>query len=182
MKKCGVLYYSSTPIFGCVYLQDAEESRENRKEDWTPISRLTVESKSVNVRFSVIKKGQTRLVTANASGKRHLIRECIVGDKSAIISLNLWNEDVDEIDIGKSYELLNGYISIYDESMSLAKGRWGIIREASSSIIQVDGSIDMSRPFMGRPIRKRKKRSPTGRSFQGTPGRETKGYCSRKGF
>ncbi len=112
----------------------------------------------------------------------HLINESVVGDESAIINLTLWNHDIDEIEPGKTYELLNGHINIYDESMSLIKGRWGIIREGKPSIVQVDGSLDMSRPFMGRPNRRKRKRSQTGRSFQGTPGREIKGYCSRKGF
>ena len=163
-------------------LQDVGESIDTQEEVWTPISKLTVESRAVNVRFSVVKKGTQRQVTARATGKPHLITECVVGDESAIIALTLWNDDIDEIETGKSYELLNGYISLYDESMNLSKGRWGIIREASSEIVQVDETTNMSRPFMGRPKRRKQKRSPTGRSFQGTPGRESKGYCSRKGF
>ncbi len=163
-------------------LQDVGESTEIREDNWTQISKLTVESRAVNVRFSVIKKGPSRQVTARTTGKPHLITECVVGDESAIITLSLWNEDIDEIDCGKTYELVNGYINLYDESMSLAKGRWGSIRVASSNIQQVDGTTNMSRPFMGRPKRRKQKRSPTGRSFQGTPGRESKGYCSRKGF
>ena len=163
-------------------LHDVGESIEIQDEDWTPISKLTVESRAVNVRFSVVKTGPSRQVTARATGKPYLITECLVGDESAIITLTLWNEDIDEIETGKTYELVNGYINFYDESMSLSKGRWGIIRATSLDIAQVDGTINMSRPFMGRPKRKKQKRSPTGRSFQGTPGRESKGYCSRKGF
>ena len=163
-------------------LQDVGESTEVQECDWSPISTLTVESGAVNVRFSVVKKGTTRQVTARATGKPHLINECVVGDESAIITLTLWNEDIDEIETGKTYELLNGYISIYDECMSLSKGRWGTVRVAPLDIVQVDGTKNMSRPFMGRPKRRKYKRSPTGRSFQGTPGRESKGYCSRKGF
>lgn len=163
-------------------LQDVDESTEIQEKDWTPISKLTVESRAVNVRFSVVKKGSPRQVTARATGKPHLITECVVGDESAIITLTVWNDDIDEMETGKSYELLNGYISLYDESMSLSKGRWGSIRMAPSEILQVDGTTNMSRPFMGRPKRRNYKRSPTGRSFQGTPGRESKGYCSGKGF
>jgi ssDNA-binding replication factor A large subunit len=163
-------------------LQDVGRSVAVPEEDWTLIAELTVESRAVNVRFSVIKKGAQRQVTQRATGKPHLITECVVGDESAIITLTLWNEDIDEIDNGQTYELLNGYVSIYDECMSLSKGRWGSIRIASNAITKVDGTIDMSRPFMGRPKRRKQKRSPTGRSFQGTPGRESKGYCSRKGF
>ena len=170
-------------IYGCVStLHDVGETIEIQEENWTPIAKLTVESIAVNVRFSVIKIGSPRQVTARATGKPHLISECIVGDESAIITLTLWNEDIDEIEIGKTFELQNGYINIYDECMNLSKGRWGTIRLSSSDIVQVNGTINMSRPFMGRPRRRKQKRSPTGRTFQGAPGRESKGYCSRKGF
>ncbi|MHA2320561.1 MAG: hypothetical protein ACXACG_02800 [Candidatus Thorarchaeota archaeon] len=118
-----------------------------QEADWIPISKLTVESRAVNVRFSVINIGSSRQVTAKATGKSHLITECVVGDESAIITLTLWNYDIDEIETGKTYELVNGYISLYDESMSLSKGRWGIIRVASSDIVKVDETINMSRPF-----------------------------------
>ncbi|MFX1560579.1 MAG: hypothetical protein ACFFBL_08315 [Promethearchaeota archaeon] len=158
------------------------ETLEVQEKDWTPISKLTVESRAVNVRFSVIEKGKPRLVTARATGKPHLLSECVVGDESGIIILTLWNDDIDEVEVGKTFELQNGYINIYDECMSLSKGRWGTLRAASLDIVHVDRTIDMSRPFKGRPKRRKKKRSPTGRSFQGTPGRESKGYCSRKGF
>jgi hypothetical protein len=170
-------------IYGCVStLHDVGKTIEVQDEDWTSIAKLTVESRAVNVRFSVVKIGTPQQVTARATGRPHLISECIVGDESAIITLILWNEDMDEIEVGKTFELHNGYINIYDECMSLSKGRWGTICLASSDIVQVDGTIDMSRPFMGRPRRRKQRRSPTGRSFQGTPGRESKGYCSRKGF
>ncbi|MFW9786542.1 MAG: hypothetical protein ACFFE2_00710 [Candidatus Thorarchaeota archaeon] len=158
------------------------DSIEIQNDEWTQISDLTVESRAVNVKFCVIGKKPPRQVTARVSGRIHLISECVAGDESAIITLTLWNEDIDEIELGKTYELVNGYVTLYDECMSLTKGRWGIIRCASSEITQVDGTIDMSRPFMGRPKRRKQKRSPTGRSFQGTPGRESKGYCSRKSF
>jgi len=163
-------------------LQDVSESVAIPEKDWTLISKLTVESRAVNVRFSVIKKGSQRQVTARATGKPYLITESVVGDESAVITLTLWNEEIEEIENGQTYELLNGYVSIYDECMSLSKGRWGNIRIASNAITKVDGTVNMSRPFMGRPKRRKQRRSPTGRSFQGTPGRESKGYCSRKGF
>ena len=163
-------------------MQDVSESREIQDDEWIPIAKLNVDSRAVNVRFSVVKKNAPRKVKVQATGKPCLLCECIVGDESAIIILTLWNEEIDGVETGKTYDLLNGHISIYDESMSLSKGRWGTIRLSSSGISQVNSTIDMSRPFMGRPKRRKRSRSPTGRSFQGTPGRESKGYCSRKGF
>lgn len=163
-------------------LYDIEESMQLEETKWTPISGLTVESRAANVRFRVIKKGMPRQVTSRATGRAHLVIDCVVGDGSGIITLTLWNDDIDDIQLDKTYDLLNGQISMFDECMSLSKGRWGKIRVASLEVTQVDRTTDMSRPFMGRPKRRKHTRSPTGRTFQGTPGRESKGYCSRKGF
>ena len=170
-------------FYGCVsILHDIVDSKETEACDWALISGLTVESQAINVRFNVIKKGTPRQVIARATGRAHLISKCVVGDTTAIITFTLWNDDIDEIQTGKTYELINGHITIFNECMSLSKGRWGSIQVASSEIVQVDDTIDMSRPFMGRPKRGKHVRSSTGRTFQGTPGRESKGYCSRKGF
>ena len=160
----------------------AQENATTRQYDWTPIAQFTREIRKVNVRFNVIKKGKTRIVTQRSVGRKHEISDCIVGDSTAIVNLTLWNEAIDAIEQGHTYELLNGYINLYDECMILSKGRNGTIVESAVPIITVNGQIDMSRPFMGKPKRRKKPRSAAGRSLSGAVGRETKGFCSRKSF
>lgn len=150
--------------------------------EWTLIAQLTEKTRSVNVNFRVLKKGKTRVVTQRVSGRKFEIAESRVGDQTAIINLTLWNEDIDTIEEGRTYTLLSGSINVYDECMSLTKSRRGELLESLVPIEIVNEQIDMSRPFMGTPKRKKKPRSPTGRSFRGTAGREAKGYCSRKSF
>lgn len=150
--------------------------------DWTQIVQLTEKTRMVNTHFRVLKKSKTRIVTQRMSGRKFEIAECIVGDQTAIINLTLWNEEIDVIVEGRTYTLLNGLINAYDECMSLTKGKRGELIESLNPLENVNGQVDMSRPFMGKPSRRKKPRSPTGRSFQGTAGREAKGYCSRKGF
>lgn len=146
------------------------------------IEQLIQESRGFNVRFKVLKKGKTRIVTNRITGRKHEISDCIIGDSSAIMNLTLWNEDIDTIEPSRTYELLNGYINLYDECMTLSRGRLGELSESNIPINDVNEQIDMSRPFMGKPKRRKKPRSPTGRSFRGSAGREAKGYCSRKSF
>ena len=150
--------------------------------DWTLIEQFTQESRCVNVRFKVVKKGKTRIVSERASGRKHEISDCIIGDSSAIMKLTLWNEDIDNIEPNRTYELLNGYINLFDECMTLSRGRRGELVESTISIIEVNEQLDMSSPFMGKPKRRKKPRSATGRSFRGSAGREERGYCSRKSF
>ena len=163
-------------------VQKNATTRQHDFDTWTPIAQFTREIRKVNVRFNVIKKGKTRIVTQRSTGIKHEISDCIVGDSTAIVNLTLWNEDIDTIEQGKTYELQNGYINLFDECMILSKGRRGSLVESVITITTVNGQIDMSRPFMGKPKRRKRQRSSTGRSLSGAVGRETKGFCSRKSF
>jgi len=163
-------------------VQVDDTHKQNNSIDWKLIAQFTQESRQVNVRFRVLKIGKIRIVTERASGRKHEISDCIIGDSSAIINLTLWNEDIDSVKSDQTYELLNGYINLFDECMTLSRGRRGELSESSIPINDVNEQVDMSRPFMGKPKRRKKPRSPTGRSFRGTAGREAKGYCSRKSF
>jgi len=159
--------------------------QENEQFDfsiWTHIAQFTRKLRQVNVRFKILKKGKTRIVTQHNTGMKHEISDCIVGDSTAIVNLTLWNDDIDAIEQGRTYELLNGYINLYDECMILSKGLKGKLVESLIPINTVNDQIDMSRPFMGKSKRRKRQRSATGRSFSGITGRETKGFCSRKSF
>lgn len=163
-------------------MQVSDTPEQSNSIDWTLIEQFIRESRRVNVRFKVLKKGKTRIVTERASGRKHEISDCIVGDSSAIVNLTLWNEDIDSVLLDRTYELLKGYINLFDECMSLSRGRRGVLVESTISIIDVNEQIDMSRPFMGKSKRRKKPRSATGRSFRGSAGREARGYCARKSF
>jgi hypothetical protein len=134
------------------------------------------------MRFRVLEKEKTRQVIARGTGRVHQVSNCVVGDTTAVVTLTLWNDDIGEIEVGNAYELVNGYIKIYDECMNLGRGRWGLFKQSQRDILKINREVDMSRPFMGRPKARRKVRSPTGRTFSGTAGRESRGYPSRKSF
>jgi len=159
-----------------------KENTSATSDTWTPIAKFTRETGMVNVRFNLIKKGEIRAVTQPSVGRRHQISDCIVGDSTGIVNLTLWNEDIDTIEQGYTYELRNGFLNLYDECMILSKGKGGTLVESGVQITTVNGQIDMSRPFMGKPKRRKKQRSSTGRKLSGAVGRETKGFCSRKSF
>ncbi|MFX1483405.1 MAG: hypothetical protein ACFFCP_09470 [Promethearchaeota archaeon] len=157
---------------------------ENRESEitWTPISELTVDSQTVNVQFKVLEKEKPRRVVAKSSGRPYQICNCVVGDSTGVITLTLWNEDIENLELFKTYELVNGYVTIYDECMNLGKGRQSELRESVHEIVDPNLNVNMSIPFMGKPRRRKKKRSKTGRTFSGISGRERRGYPARKSF
>jgi len=163
-------------------LQESSGSSNEQEVNWTSIAELTVESRAVNVRFRVLEKERTRQVIARSTGRLHHVSNCVVGDATAVVTLTLWNDDINEVKVDKTYQLVKGYINIYDECMNLGRGRWGEFKQSNMDILKINQEMNMSRPFMGRPKGRRRNRSSTGRTFSGTAGRESRGYPARKSF
>ncbi len=148
---------------------------------WTDIIHLTPDSRGVNVRFRIFNRRARKQVTSKASGRKHEIAIIEIADSTARINLILWNYDIDLVENDDDYCLLNGYITLHDECMSLSKVRNGAIRKASKSIELMKDDIDMSRPFIWKPKRQTSRPS-TSRTLNGSSGRHVRRYASRKSF
>ncbi|MHA1903629.1 MAG: hypothetical protein ACXADL_05180 [Candidatus Thorarchaeota archaeon] len=146
------------------------------------IASLNPKSHAVDVIFKVIHLGQSRVVKARSSGRLHYVTDAIVADSSAKITLTLWNEDTDSLILGRTYLLKGGYINVHDRCMRLTRARTGEFIPTNQDIGQVNDSVDMSKPFAGEKPPRRKHRTSTGRTFHGSPRRESRGYCGRKEF
>ncbi len=161
---------------------DVEDGQETISPAWTSISEITPHRREVTVKFKVLLVEEPRRVVSRKWGTNHLVAEAVIGDPSAKITLILWNHDVEAVQVGKTYMLHKGRVTVYDECMQLTVGRQGEIVELDESIDNINESVDMSKPFMGQSPRRKRPRSKTGRSFRGNPGREGKGYCTWKSF
>lgn len=161
---------------------DVEREQKAISPASTSISEITPHSHEVTVKFMVLSLGEPRRVASRKWGTSHLVAEAVIGDPSGKITLTLWNHDTETVQVGKTYLLRRGRVTVYDECMQLTVGRQGEIDELDESIEDIDESVDMSKPFMGQSRRRKKPRSKTGRSFRGDPGREGKGYCTWKSF
>ena len=148
----------------------------------TDIAEITPESGHISVRFRVLSMEEPRTVTSRKWGTKHLLTEAVVGDSTGIVTLTLWNLERDYIEVGGTYLLRGGRVTMYDECMQLALGRQGEIAQSEYPIESINESMDVSRPFMGLAPRRKRPRSKRGRSFRGDPGREGKGYCTWKSF
>ncbi|MHA1958659.1 MAG: hypothetical protein ACW99U_00355 [Candidatus Thorarchaeota archaeon] len=124
-----------------------------------------------------------RIVSSASSQRRHLVTKAIVADESGRIDMILWNDDVEELHVNKSYSLKGGHVKVYEECMQLNRGRLGRLEKSVENLKEINQTLNMSTPFMGRKRRMKKRpRSRSGRTLGGVPGREKKGYCASKGF
>jgi hypothetical protein len=158
-----------------------DSQKEDAKIVWTNIIHLTPDSHSVNVRFKIVRRGERRQVTSASFGRKYEIATFEIADSTARITLILWNDDIDLLEKDGDYCLLNGYVTLHDECMSLSKGRRGAIDKSSISLELIKEETNMSVPFAWKPKRQLS-RPTTTRTLGGSAGREVRRYSSRKSF
>lgn len=89
------------------------------------ISELKPYDKNINVFFEVVSVGEPRSVINQRSGDTHEVADVVVGDETGTMILSAWNETIDELEVGKTYKLNNGYVNLFRGHMRLAIGRYG---------------------------------------------------------
>ncbi len=146
----------------------------------TAICNLEPSMAFLKIRFKVLDIVEHRIVTSRRTERHYRIVVARIADTTGMIDLVLWDNDIDLIETGRSYLLINGYVQVYNESMALKKGADGTIRCITSSGFSTISSKDMSKPFAWKDTKK--KEATTGRTFSGRAARESRGYCVKKDF
>lgn len=94
---------------------------------------------NVDLIFKVLEKNEERMTR---SGNR--VVEALVGDETGVVIMTLWENDIDKIEEGKTYNLKNGYVTLFRGSMRLTIGRSGSVEEAEAEIEEVNRDNNVS--------------------------------------
>ncbi len=108
------------------------------------ISELKPFDKHVNVLFKVVEVGEPRSVTNRNSGETHEVADVVVGDETASIILTAWNDTIDDLEEGQTYQLNNGYVTLFRGHMRLSVGKFGQIEPSEDDIAEVNGDVNRS--------------------------------------
>jgi replication factor A1 len=100
--------------------------------------------KSLNITFKVIEKGEEREVTSRRDGETHRVVDATAGDATGTVFLSLWDDNIEAVEVDKTYRLEKGYTSLFQGHLRLNIGRYGEISEAEEAIEEVDAENDMS--------------------------------------
>ena len=103
------------------------------------ISELRPRQAVEDIVFKVLELGEERVTS---SGNK--VVEAVVGDETGIVKLTLWNEAISKVDVGKTYELKNGYVTLFRGNMRLTVGRNGELVESEKEIQDINTSNDVS--------------------------------------
>lgn len=116
----------------------AEETNEIQIETLKP------QIKNVTVSFKVVEKSEAREVNSRHTGEIHRVVDAIVGDSTGIVSIPLWDDSIENFEVGKTYRLENGYTGLFRGNLQLKMGRDSIVKKAETEIEAVNSDVNMS--------------------------------------
>jgi replication factor A1 len=108
------------------------------------VEELTPQSRRVNTTVKIISINPVREVTSRRDGSSHRVAEALVADETASVLLTLWNETIDDVREGDTYDVRNGYVTLFRGSMRLNTGRYGSLMPSEEIINETNETNNMS--------------------------------------
>ena len=90
------------------------------------ISELTDGARNVDLEAEVSEKGETRTVNTRFGNEAN-VADVKIKDDSGEITLSLWNEDINKVEIGSKIKIENGYTNSFRGEVKLNVGRYGTL-------------------------------------------------------
>ncbi len=96
------------------------------------ISELKAGASNVDVKAEVTQKEEPREVVTKY-GKRLSVASIMLKDDSGSISMSLWGEDIEKVNVGDMVEVTNGYVTEFRGTPQLSAGKFGKIEVVGKS-------------------------------------------------
>ena len=117
---------------------------EEREPIEATVAELKPRMKNVTISFKVISIGEQREIESRRDGSSHRVCDITVGDSSGIVQVPLWDDTIDAVEEGSTYNLTNGYTGLFRGNLRLNVGRYGKLEAAEEAIEEVNMEVDMS--------------------------------------
>lgn len=95
------------------------------------LSELKVGQGKVDIDLEVKSKGEVR--SFNKYGKDLRVCNAQVSDGESEMKFTLWNLDIDKLNVGDKFKLVNGYVSEFNGEKQLSTGKFGRIDTGKES-------------------------------------------------
>jgi replication factor A1 len=89
------------------------------------IKELQTGMKKVEVEADVVDKGNTRQVQSRFGNETFNVADAVVQDDTGNIKLTLWNEQIDQVNVGDKIKIENGYVTSFKGEIQLNVGKFG---------------------------------------------------------
>jgi replication factor A1 len=81
--------------------------------------------KRVTVEAEVKEKGDPREVRSRYKDETYQVADAVVADETGSIKLTLWNEQIDQVNVGNKIKIENGYVTSFKGEIQLNIGKFG---------------------------------------------------------
>lgn len=89
------------------------------------IKDLRARQGDVDLTADVIEKSEPR--SFEKFGKQGRVCNARIKDATGVVSLTLWNEDIDKINVGDRLKISNGYVGEWQGELQVSAGKFGKI-------------------------------------------------------
>ncbi len=91
------------------------------------INELRDGSRRVDIEANVIQKSETREVRSKFTNETFRVADATIEDETGTISLTLWNEQTELVNVGDRVRIENGYIKSFRGELQLNSGKYGTL-------------------------------------------------------
>ena len=108
------------------------------------ISDIKSNQGKVDIEAAVIEKGEVRDI--NKYGKNLRVATAVIKDESGKIKLSLWNNEIDNVNVGDKIKISNGYASEFKGEKQLTAGKFGkleVVGKASEEEMKSEASEEV---------------------------------------
>ncbi|NLF87931.1 DNA-binding protein [Candidatus Bathyarchaeota archaeon] len=81
--------------------------------------------KRVSVEAKVVEKGDVREVKSRYKDETYRIADAVIADETGSIKLTLWNEQIEQVNVGDNVKIENGYVTSFKGETQLNVGKFG---------------------------------------------------------
>jgi replication factor A1 len=118
------------------------------------IAELEPRMGDIDVAFKVLEKGDINEVTSRSDGSIHRVADAVVGDSTATVVIPLWDDSIENVEVGTTYILKNAHTGLFRGNLRLKFGRESILEVAEDEIEIVNRENDMSEANHNRRVRR----------------------------
>jgi replication factor A1 len=81
--------------------------------------------RNITIEAKVADKSDTREVTSRFKDETYKVATAVIEDETGTIKLTLWNEQIEQVSVGNTVKVENGYVTSFRGEIQLNIGKYG---------------------------------------------------------
>jgi replication factor A1 len=91
------------------------------------INELRDGMRKIDIEANVVEKSDAREVRSRWTNETYRVADATIEDETGTITLTLWNEQIEQVNVGDRVRIENGYIKSFRDVLQLNSGKYGTL-------------------------------------------------------